>query len=177
MAEEQQQTRPELAIQSVYTKDLSFESPNPPHTFKEEWKPEVKLDLQTTTSTLQENVYEVVLHTTVTVTSTKNTAYIAEVKQAGIFLIKNFPEDQMGAVLGSLCPSIIYPYARQRVADVVLNGGFPQLNLAPINFDALYAQQQQQQTKAANDGKSVAGDDSGGDGGDSAKAPEGEKVH
>ena len=150
MADEQQ-NRPELAIQNVYTKDVSYECPNPPHTFKDEWKPEVKLDLQTTTNKLQDNIHEVVLHTTVTVTSNNTTAYVAEVKQAGIFMIKNFAEDQMGPVLGSLCPSIIYPYTRQRVADLVLNGGFPQLNLAPINFDALYAQQQQ--AKAANDGE------------------------
>lgn len=143
MNHEQQQ--PEFAIQKIYTKDLSFEAPNTPDVFQTEWKPELNLNLQTVSKNLTEGVYEVVLTTTVTVKSNETIAFVIEVKEAGIFTIKNFQQDQIRPVLGSVCPSILFPYAREVVSDVVVRGGFPQLCLAPINFDALYAQQLEQE--------------------------------
>lgn len=137
--------QPEFAIQKIYTKDLSFEAPNTPQIFQEEWKPELNLNLQTASKDLGESVFEVVLTATVTVKSDTKMAFIVEVQEAGIFTIKNFPKEQMGSVQGSVCPSILFPYAREVISDVVVRGGFPQLCLAPINFDALYAQQVEQQ--------------------------------
>lgn len=137
--------QPEFAIQKIYTKDLSFEAPNTPQIFQDEWKPELNLNLQTAAKDLGDGVYEVVLTSTVTVQCDKKTAFIVEVQEAGIFTIKNFPQEQMGPVQGSVCPSILFPYAREVISDVVVRGGFPQLCLAPINFDALYAQQLEQQ--------------------------------
>lgn len=155
MADEKKQAQqhadqPEFAIQRIYTKDLSFESPNSPEVFKHEWKPELKLDLQTRSNQLEEDTYEVILGVTATVSSESKTAFLVEIKQAGIFTLHHFEKDQMGPILGSVCPSIIFPYARERISDVVVNGGFPQLSLAPINFDALYAQHQKQQQEQAS---------------------------
>lgn len=149
MSDAMQQNQPEFAIQKIYTKDLSFEAPNTPQVFHEEWKPELNLNLQTVSKDLGDHVFEVVLTTTVTVKSNNKLAFIVEVKEAGIFTIKDFPKDQMGPVQGSVCPSILFPYSREVISDVVVRGGFPQLCLAPINFDALYAQQLEQQGSGA----------------------------
>ncbi len=139
----------EFAIQRLYLKDLSFETPEAPTIFKKQWQPELNLDLQTTSSVLEENVYEVILAATVTVASETKTAFLVEVKYAGIFTIAKFPEEQLGALLGSVCPSILFPYLREIVSDTVNRGSFPQLILAPVNFDALYAQHVEQE-KAKN---------------------------
>lgn len=137
-------THPEFAIQRIYVKDISFEAPNAPFVFQQEWKPELNLDINTSSSKLDNDVYEVVLHITVTARSESKVAFLAEVKQAGIFSLKHFTEEQVPPVLGSVCPNIIYPYAREAVSDMVAKGSFPQLNLAPINFDALYQQSEAQ---------------------------------
>ena len=134
-------------IQRLYLKDLSFESPSVPKLFQEEWKPEVKLEIQTTTNPLEENVHEVTLTATVTTTQGKSTAFLVEIKYAGVFMINGFPEEQMQHMLGSFCPNLLFPYAREVVTDVVVRGGFPPLYLAPINFDALYAESVAQQEK------------------------------
>lgn len=147
MTDEAQQPQSEFAIQKIYTKDLSFEAPNTPDIFQKEWKPELNLNLQTVAKVIEADTYEVVLTVTVTVKSEGQMAFLCEVQEAGIFTLKDFPEDQMGAVQGSVCPSILFPYAREVVSDVVVRGGFPQLCLAPINFDALYAQQLEQQAQ------------------------------
>lgn len=133
-------TNPQFEIQRIYTKDISFESPNTPHTFVEEWKPEVSLNLETKSNRVQENLHEVVLSVTATVNTGKKTAFLIEVHQAGVFLISGFPNEQLHQMLGSFCPNILFPYAREVVSDLVVRGGFPQLILAPVNFDALYAQ-------------------------------------
>ena len=142
--------RPEFVIQSVYVKDVSFESPSTPAIFKEQWHPDLNLQLQASTNLLEENVHEVSLAVTVTVKSNEKIAFIAEVKQAGIFTVKNFPTDQLHAILGSVCPGILYPYSRERIANLVTGGGFPQLALAPLDFDALYHQQMAQQKQSAD---------------------------
>ena len=138
---------PQFEIQRIFTKDISFESPNTPHTFNEEWKPEVTLNLETKSNRVQDNMHEVVLSITATVITNKKTAFLIEVQQAGIFMVSGFPNDQMHQMLGSFCPNILFPYAREVISDIVVRGGFPQLILAPVNFDALYSQHLEQQTK------------------------------
>ena len=136
---------PVFTIQRIYIKDSSFEAPGSPQVFREEWKPEVNVDLQNQTSNLEEGVYEVILHLTVTTKMADNTAFLVEVKQAGIFTLQGFPEDHLNHALGSMCPNILYPYAREAVSNAVSQGGFPQLLLAPVNFDALYMQHLEEQ--------------------------------
>lgn len=152
----QAQEGPEFGIQRVYVKDLSFESPNTPAIFLENWEPEMSLDLGTKTEALGDDVHEVVLTVTVTVKVGEKTAFLVEVQQAGIFLMKGFPAEQLQPMLGSFCPNILYPYARQVITDAVVQGGFPQLYLTPVNFDALYEQHQQQgqAQQAAGEGDS-----------------------
>jgi len=134
-------------IQRIYVKDISYEAPNTPHTFVDEWKPEVQLNLETKSSRVQEDVHEVVLSVTATVNSGKKSAFLIEVKQAGIFLITGIPSDQLRQMLGSFCPEILFPYAREVISDTVIRGGFPQLILAPVNFNALYVQHMEDQKK------------------------------
>ena len=136
---------PEFAIQRLYVKDSSFESPHSPHVFFEEWNPELDLDLITKTNDVGNDKHEVVLTVKTTVKMKKKIIFIAEIFQAGIFIIKNFPEDQMRPMLGSFCPNILYPYAREAITDMVVRGGFPQLYLAPVNFDLLLEQRDRSQ--------------------------------
>ncbi|MBT8506713.1 protein-export chaperone SecB [Coxiella-like endosymbiont of Rhipicephalus sanguineus] len=131
---------PEFAIQRLYVKDLSFESPHSPHVFFEEWNPELDLNLATKTNDLGNHNYEVVLTVKAMVKMKEKIIFIAEIFQGGIFIIKNLPEDQMRPMLGSFCPNILYPYAREVITDMVVRGGFPQLYLAPVNFDLLLEQ-------------------------------------
>jgi preprotein translocase subunit SecB len=140
MAEQQQ---PEFAIQKIYVKDLSFESPQSPKVFMDKWEPKVDFELNTESAKLEEDVYDVVLKITVTVNIKDKAVFLVEVQQAGIFAVKNFDEEQLGPLLGSFCPNVLFPYAREVVSDVSVRGGFPQLLLSPVNFDALYQQQQQ----------------------------------
>ena len=134
----------EFGIQRIYVKDLSLETPNSPKIFLENWEPELNMDLQTKSDSLGEDAYEVELTVTINVKIKDKTAFLVEVKQAGIFSLVKFPQDQIGPMLGSFCPNILYPYAREAVTDAVVRAGFPQLYLMPVNFDALYEQQTQQ---------------------------------
>jgi len=143
-------TQPTFNIQRIYVQGSSWESPQAPEVFRQDWKPQVNVDLQTKTKTLEEDHFDVALELTVTVKMDDKTIFIVEVTQAGIFLAKGFTQEQMGSVLGSLCPNILYPYARETISDMVTRGGFPQLLLAPVNFDALYAQHLEQQAKEQN---------------------------
>ncbi|MDP1574932.1 MAG: protein-export chaperone SecB [Coxiellaceae bacterium] len=148
MTEQQTPQQPEFAIQRLYVKDLSVEAPNTPQIFLEPWEPQLHMDLGTDASLqLDEGMREVVLTVTVTVKIKDKVAFLVEVKQAGIFSLKGFDEQQMHHMLGSFCPNVLYPYAREVVTDAVVRAGFPQLYLAPVNFDALYAQQQQEAVK------------------------------
>ena len=140
--------QPEFGIQRLYIKDLSFESPKSPKIFLEEWAPEMDMDLGTKTNSLGEDTHEVILTVSVTVKMKDSVVFIVEIKQAGIFTLKDFPEDQIRPMLGSFCPNILYPYAREAVTDVVVRGGFPQLYLAPVNFDALYQQHEAEAKQA-----------------------------
>ena len=130
---------PKFNIQRIYTKDISFETPNSPAIFQKEWKPEIKLDLDTRTNKLAESNYEVVLAVTVTATIGEETAFLCEVQQAGIFSIGEMPEQNVAHTLGSFCPNMLFPYARETISNLVNRGTFPQLNLAPVNFDAIFA--------------------------------------
>lgn len=154
MAEENQaaaekQQEAQFNIQRIYTKDVSFETPNSPAIFQKEWTPEVKLDMDTRSAKLDDNVFEVVLALTVTATIGEETAFLCEIQQAGIFAIAELEEMQMAHMLGAFCPNILFPYAREAVASLVNRGTFPQLNLAPVNFDALFAQYMQQRAAQA----------------------------
>jgi preprotein translocase subunit SecB len=144
-----QQEGPQFTIQRIYTKDVSFETPNSPVIFQKEWAPEVKLDMDTRSNKLDEGIFEVVLALTVTATIGEETAFLCEIQQAGIFQIAELEELQMAHMLGAFCPNILFPYAREAVASLVNRGTFPQLNLAPVNFDALFAQYMQQRAAQA----------------------------
>ena len=153
MSEEQASTKEtnqqQFGIQKIYIKDLSFESPNAPGIFTQDFQPEVSMELNTNGQAVGENVYEVVLSLTVTVKHKDQTAYLVEIQHAGIFNISGFDEDNLAGMLGSFCPNILFPYAREAIAEVVTKGGYPPLHLAPVNFDALYAQHLQQQSEQA----------------------------
>jgi preprotein translocase subunit SecB len=133
-----------FVIQKIYVKDVSFETPNSPQVFMEKWEPEVSLQINNSAAVLSEGVHEVTLAVTVTAKLTGKVAYLIEVQQAGIFNATGFSASDMGAILGSYCPNILFPFVREVISDVVTKGGFPQLLLAPVNFDALYAQHVQQ---------------------------------
>jgi preprotein translocase subunit SecB len=131
---------PQLALLRVYLKDVSFETPNSPAVFMQESNQNVELQLNTAVNQLDENTYEVILRITVTAMQEGKTAFLAEVQQAGLFALKGFDDAQKGAMLAAYCPNTLFPFARQAIADLVMKGGFPQLLLAPINFEALHAQ-------------------------------------
>ncbi|NOQ35516.1 MAG: protein-export chaperone SecB [Methylococcaceae bacterium] len=144
MAEENKTEEKNFSIQKIYTKDISFETPNSPQIFIDKWEPQVDFNLGTNVQPLEDDLYEVSLTVTVTVKCGEKTAYLVEVVQAGVFTLASFSEQEMGPMMGSFCPNILFPYAREVVSDLVNKGGFPQLLLAPVNFDALYAQHLQQ---------------------------------
>lgn len=147
MAENQQgaagsdnQNQPQFALQRIYVKDLSFESPNSPLVFQDQWKPQVNLDLNTAHNKVSDNQYEVVLSLTVTAKVGEKVAYIVEIQQAGVFMVQGIEGPQLGQMLGAYCPTILFPYARESIDGIVTKGSFPALMLAPVNFDAIYAQ-------------------------------------
>lgn len=148
---EQANNETQFMIQRIYVKDLSYEAPNTPAIFQQQWEPELSLDLNTTYTQLEEHVYEVVLQVTTTVTNKNTTAFLVEVKQAGIFTIQSAQSNQLDHLLHSFCPNILYPYAREAISSQVIRGSFPQLVLAPINFDALYLQQQAEKQGAVSE--------------------------
>jgi preprotein translocase subunit SecB len=139
----------EFAIHKIYVKDVSFESPNSPKIFTQDWNPETNVQINTQAQVLEEGLFDVELTLTVTAKVGENTAFLVEIKQAGIFQAKGFPEAQMGHLLGSYCPNLLFPYARAAISGLVSGGGFPDLALAPINFDALYAQHVEKMQKEA----------------------------
>lgn len=145
-----EQQAPRFEIQRIYVKDLSFEAPHTPQIFLQEWQPEVSVDLGVSNTEIDKGVYEVVLSVTVTAKMKEKIAFLVEVKYAGIFVMMGFPDDQLKPMLGALAPNILFPYARETVSDIVTRGSFPQLLLAPVNFDAYY-QQQQAQTEKTDD--------------------------
>lgn len=147
---DQQQTGGQLFnIAKLFLKDVSFEAPNAPQIFQSgEWAPQVNVDLGTSARGIGEQAYEVILTVTVTAKLGEKTAYLCEVKQGGVFQLGGFDNEALQGILGSYCPSILFPYAREAVSDLVGKGGFPQMILGPVNFDALYAQRLQESKQA-----------------------------
>lgn len=137
------ENEPQFLLQRIYVRDLSFEAPKSPAIFRQQWEPSVSLDLNTRQKGLEGDFHEVVLTLSVTVKNGEEVAFIAEVQQAGIFLIKGLDEGSMSHTLGAFCPNILFPYARETLDSLVTRGSFPALMLAPVNFDMLYAQELQ----------------------------------
>lgn len=160
VATEEQGTEAVLQIQRIYVKDVSFEAPNLPHIFQQEWKPKLGFDLSTETTQLAEDLYEVCLNISVetTMEDSEDVAFICEVKQAGVFTISGLDDVQLAHCLTSQCPNMLFPYARELISSLVNRGTFPALNLSPVNFDALfveYMQRQQEQAEAEETNKEV----------------------
>jgi preprotein translocase subunit SecB len=146
-AQEQQ-----FVIQKLYLKDVSFESPNAPKVFTDgDWKPEVNVQLNSANQSLGQDTYEVDLKITVTAKQSDKTAFLVELTQSGIFTVAGFDQENLRGMLGAFCPETLFPFAREAIAELVSKGGFPPLLLAPVNFNALYMQQVQQQAAAAQD--------------------------
>ena len=132
-----------LALQNVYLKDCSYESPNGPR-LEGNWNPQINLDLQTSSTSLGPEVREVVLTVTVSAKHGEATIFLVEVKQAGLFVVRNLPEPDLKRAISTVCPGVLFPYARAAVSQLVSQGGFPQFLLPPVNFEALYAANQAQ---------------------------------
>ena len=141
MSEEQADER-QFAIQRIYTKDISFESPGSPMVFLQQWKPEIEVGLNTNAHPLKDDNVEVVLSVNIEATQEEKTVFLIEVQQAGIFLVKGFNEEQKAPLLNINAPGALFPYAREVVSDLISRGSLPPLVLQPVNFEALYAQQQ-----------------------------------
>lgn len=138
-------------IQKLYLRDVSFENPNSPQVYTgNSWEPKMNMGIESSSRRVADDQFEVVLKVTVEAKIEDNTAYLIEVHQAGLFVAQGFDEAALGPLLGSFCPNILYPFAREEVSSLAIKGGFPQLLLEPINFDALYAQHQQGQAPTAN---------------------------
>jgi preprotein translocase subunit SecB len=134
-------TPSQFVLQKIYVKDASFEAPNAPQVFNEEGQPQLQLNLAQKVGNVGENVYEVVLTVTLTCSLAGKTAYLAEVAQAGVFAVAGFDQRNLEAILSTYCPNVLFPYARQAVGELIVNGGFPPYYLQPINFEQLYAEQ------------------------------------
>lgn len=148
---DQDQT-PVFQIQRLYLKDLSLEQPNSPMIFLEQAQPHVDINLGLGVEPVGEGMYEVSVTATVTTTVNDKTLFLVEAKQAGIFEIRNIPQDQLQPILGIACPQIVYPYLRAVVSDICTRGGFPPVLLSEVNFQAMYEAQQQQQAGAGPNG-------------------------
>jgi len=147
---------PEFGLQRIYVKDLSFEAPHAPQVFTENWQPQVNVGLNTQVTPLGNDHLEVVLVVTVTVKSGEKTAYHVEVQQAGLFVARDVPEQDRGPLVGIVCPNILFPYAREVISDLVSRGSFPQMLLAPVNFEGLYVQRMAQLREQAAQGGAPA---------------------
>lgn len=164
---------PQFALQRIYLKDSSFESPRSPAVFQSQWTPAINFDIKTRQEKVQDEVYEVVLVLTVEAKLEEQAAFLVEVHQAGIFACKGFEEAQLEQILSTTCPNILFPYARETVDALVIKGSFPALMLSPINFDVLYAQQKQAAAQQATAQQAAAQQPSSGNGaasGESAAA-------
>jgi preprotein translocase subunit SecB len=144
-----QDQNPVFAIQRMYLKDLSLEIPNAPQIFLETQQPAVEISLEVNSEAVTEGIFEVTVTVTISTKVGEKVAFLVEVKQAGIFELRNIPEEQMEMVINVVCPNIIYPYLRSNAADVIQRSGFPPIHLAEINFESLYQQRRQQAAEEA----------------------------
>ncbi len=153
MAEEQQAAaqeqnqQPVFTIEKVYIKDVSLEVPNAPHVFLQREAPQVGIELANSARAIGDGVYETEIKVTVTSKVEENIVFLVEVAQAAIFQIRNLPQENLEPILGVTCPNILFPYVRETVSDLVTRAGFPPVFLNPINFEALFMQQKQQQAE------------------------------
>ena len=155
----QEQPQQQFAMQRIYNKDISFESPSTPDIFRKQWQPKVNVDLNTKSDKVDEQGnYEVVLTITITAKVDDDTAFLVEVQQAGIFMITGFEGEDLRRILGTAAPNILFPNARENNDSLCVKGGFPPVMLAPVNFDALYQQalsQAEQQQAAPESGEAA----------------------
>lgn len=149
MADEQAQAAGEkqLLLQKIYIKDLSFESPKAPEVFTTDVAPETQLNMRTSNQDLGNDNIEVTLTLTVESKNNDQTLFLIEIAQSGVFMLQGYTPDERAMLIGSFCPSTLYPFAREAIADIATKGGFPPLLLQPINFDALYAQAMQERAQ------------------------------
>ncbi|MDZ4141025.1 MAG: protein-export chaperone SecB [Methylotenera sp.] len=145
-----EQQQPGFSIEKIYVKDASLEIPNAPQIFTDRTQPQVNIELSNAAQALEEGVFEVAIKVTVTSKIEDKTVFLVEVTQAGIFQIRNVPEENLDMIIGITCPNILFPYAREAVSDLVVRAGFMPVLLNPINFEALFAQQKQQQAEQAD---------------------------
>ena len=144
-----EENTPVFQIQRVYLKEASLEQPNSPAILLEQQQPAVDIQLGVEANQAADGVFEICVTATVQTKIEDKTVFLVECKQAGIFEIRNVPEDQIGAIIGIACPQIVYPYLRANVADIVTRAGFPPVHLAEINFQAMYEQQQAEAAQQA----------------------------
>jgi preprotein translocase subunit SecB len=151
--EKKDENEKRISISKVYLKDFSFESPQAPGVFRgADWKPQTNLNLRSAHNDIEENLHEVVLTLTVDAKDGDTTLFLVEIQQAGIFEIAGYEQEELSAIVGSFCPNILFPYAREAIASVIQKGGFPEFVLQPINFDALYMQSRQQAAQQEAEG-------------------------
>jgi preprotein translocase subunit SecB len=156
MADEAQTPAKQLMLQKIYIKDFSFESPKAPEVFTTNASPQTQLNIRSGNKDVGNDNVEVTLTLTVESKDKEETLFLIEIVQAGVFLIQGYTADERGVLIGSFCPSTLYPFAREAIAEMASKGGFPQLLLQPINFDALYAQAMQQRNAQAAAGAAPA---------------------
>ncbi len=151
MSEQPSDNQAQFALQRIYVKDVSFESPKAPEVFRTQWQPKVNLEINSSNKKLEEDLYEVVLQITITAKDeSEEVVYLTEVQQAGIFLVKGLEAEPLAQTLGAFCPGVLFPYAREAIDGLVTKGSFPPLMLAPVNFDAIYAQSRQKREEATH---------------------------
>jgi preprotein translocase subunit SecB len=150
MSESQQAT---FQIEKVYVKDLSLEIPNAPKVFLEQAQPQLEVRIDTASDAFAEGYYEVTVSATVTAKLGERTLFLVEAAQAGIFAVRNVPAEELGPLLGIGCPTVLFPYLRETISDLVVRGGFPPVLLAPVSFEALYMQRRQQEQQGEQSGR------------------------
>lgn len=149
MSEQAQDNSPVFSIEKIYVKDLSLEVPNAPHCFLERDPAEISLQMQTGGEAVGEGIFNVVLTLTVTAKIGDKTQFLIEAAQAGIFQIRNVPNEELEPIIAVACPNILFPYARETVSDAVTRAGFPPVLLAPVNFESIYRERLMQQQQQA----------------------------
>ena len=155
MSEAQQSTQPVFSIEKVYVKDLSLEVPNAPQVFLEREAPQVDIQLHHNSAVIEEGVYQTTLTVTVTAKVGEKTLFLVEAAQAGIFVARNIPANELEAVLGIACPNILFPYVREVISETVVRAGFPPVILSPVNFEAIYQQQRAPQAAPEQPGVQI----------------------
>jgi len=148
-----QPQQPTFQIEKIYVKDLSLEIPNAPQIFTEPAQPQLEVQINTTAGKFSDPYYEVTVTATVSAKAGEKTLFLAEAVQAGIFQLRNVPQEELGPLLGIGCPTILFPYLRETISDLVIRGGFPPVLLAPVSFEALFLQRQQQPQPGAAGGE------------------------